>query len=101
MSEAEQAARIATEIDDSERSSDVPMDTTAMRANRSVVFTLRLNPDEIHAVNEAAENADLPPSTLVRAWILDRLKTASSPQESLRAIVHEEVVAAVKEALAS
>ncbi len=27
MSEAEQAARIVTEIDDSERSSDVPMDT--------------------------------------------------------------------------
>jgi len=101
MNETELAARLAAEIEDSERTRDVPMDTSAMRANRSEVFTLRLNPDELLAVNAVAEAAGLPPSTLVRAWILDRLKTVDVQPESLRTIVHDEVVAAVREALAS
>lgn len=101
MNETEIDAQLDTEVEDSERTRDEPMDTNEMRSNRSVVFTLRLNPDELQAVNDAAAVADLPSSTLVRAWILDRLKQADQPDESLRAIVHDEVVAAVKEALAS
>lgn len=100
MNEAERDAMIAAEIADSERTHGDPMDATAMRPNRSVVFTLRLNPDELKAITDVAEASDLPPSTLVRTWILERIKH-SHPEKDLRSIVHDEVVAAVREALAS
>jgi len=64
---------------------------------------VRLSPDEVAAVQLAAERADLPASTLVRSWIVERARNEGlSPAESrLRALIHEEVRAAVREALAS
>ncbi|MGH3505311.1 MAG: hypothetical protein ACRDQA_31120 [Nocardioidaceae bacterium] len=42
--------------------------------NRSVVFSLRLNPDEAAQLRRHAEQRGLPARTLARAWILDRLR---------------------------
>ena len=51
----------------------------------------------------AADRAGLPASTLVRSWIVERIRSTepSSAEAALRALIHEEVYAAVHEALAS
>ncbi|MGH3504294.1 MAG: hypothetical protein ACRDQA_25860 [Nocardioidaceae bacterium] len=45
--------------------------------NRSVVFSVRLNPGEAAELRRHAEQRGLPVRTLARAWILDRLHTDS------------------------
>ena len=101
-SELEQQLR-----DDAEANRDVPLSDgvvgTRPNLGRSVVYSVRLMPDEVAAVQAAADRAGLPSSTLVRSWIVERLNsgTASSAEANLRALIHEEVYAAVHEALAS
>lgn len=94
------AAVLAAEGDEAENA-HLPEDSrpTRIGTKRSTVFTLRLSIEELAAVQSAADSAGLPPSTLARKWILDGL--TAQPQEDLRAIVHDEVLAAVREALAS
>jgi len=41
--------------------------------NRSTVYSVRLSPDEVASVQELADEAGLPSSTLVRSWIVERL----------------------------
>jgi hypothetical protein len=73
--------------------------------NRSTVYSVRLTLDEMAAVQAAADRAGLPASTLVRSWIVERAKAAveqpADPDAKLRALIHDEVRAAVHEALAS
>jgi hypothetical protein len=38
--------------------------------SRSTVYPVRLTPDEVAAVQAAAERAGLPAATLVRSWIV-------------------------------
>jgi hypothetical protein len=45
----------------------------ANRANRSKVYSVRLSVEEQEAVERVAHAQHLPASTLVRAWILERL----------------------------
>ena len=93
--------------DEAEANRDKPLPDgvvgTRPKYNRSTVYSIRLMPDEVAAVQAAADEAGLPASTLVRSWILERLKSSNeSPAEAtLRALIHEEVYAAVQEALAS
>lgn len=47
--------------------------------NRTKVFSLRLSDDEFAGIERAAEEANLPVRTLVRAWILDRLHGKNPP----------------------
>lgn len=70
---------------------------------RSTVYSVRLTEDEVAAVQAAAERAQLPASTLVRSWIVERARSenAGDAESRLRAMIHEEVRAAVHEALAS
>jgi hypothetical protein len=70
---------------------------------RSTVYSVRLNPSEVAAVQAAADRAGLPTSTLVRSWIVERAtsENAGNGDARLRAMIHEEVRAAVHEALAS
>lgn len=70
---------------------------------RSTVYSVRLTEDEVAAVQAAAERAQLPASTLVRSWIVERVRSLNSEaaDAKLRALIHEEVRAAVREALAS
>jgi transposase-like protein len=70
---------IDTEAEHAEATKDEPVPADALgRATRpglarSVMFSLRLNPDEIAAVHALAETHDVAASTLVRGWILQRL----------------------------
>jgi hypothetical protein len=90
--------------DEAETNREAPLPEGAgTRANhaRSTVYSVRLTADEVAAVQAAAERAGLPSSTLVRSWIVERVSGTSSAEATLRALIHEEVRAAVQEALAS
>ncbi len=64
---------------------------------RSTVYSVRLNLDEITALQEYADRAGLPASTLVRSWIVERLRQDEVPAD-LRRLIHDEVQIAVREA---
>lgn len=66
--------------EESERTKDEPYppDAKPTRPNRSRVYSVRLSPDEQVRVQQLAEEKHLPPSTLVRSWILDRLEQESA-----------------------
>jgi hypothetical protein len=87
------------------RDAPLPSDVVGTRPNlgRSTVYSVRLTADEVAAVQAAADRAGLPASTLVRSWIVERLNSSkpSVAETTLRALIHEEVYAAVHEALAS
>lgn len=101
-SELEQQVR-----DEAEANRDAPLPegaaSTRPNLNRSTVYSVRLMPDEVAAVQAVADRAGLPASTLVRSWIVERLNSGdpSAAEATLRALIHEEVYAAVHEALAS
>ncbi len=69
---------IAEEGEYSEVHRDDPMPETvrATRPNRgrSVMFSLRLNPEELAAVQDLAQAGQVPVSALVRGWIVQRLE---------------------------
>ena len=71
--------RIAEEAAASEENRDapIPADAKASRPNRarSTVYSIRLNTDEVAAVQALADAAKLPPSTLVRSWIIERVRS--------------------------
>jgi len=95
--------------EEAEATRDEPLPAgTGKRTNRgrSTVYSVRLTADEVAAVQAAADRAHLPASTLVRSWIVERARAentqhASGAEARLRAMIHEEVRAAVHEALAS
>lgn len=66
--------------DESERTKDQPYPAEAelTRPNRSRVYSVRLSPSEEERVQQLAMDKHLPPSTLVRSWILDRLEQEST-----------------------
>jgi hypothetical protein len=66
-----------------------PEDATAEHRNhgRSVMFSIRLNPDELTELERHADQRGLPARTLARAWILTRLREETGDQEDLRARV--------------
>ncbi len=68
---------ITEEADYAEQHRDdpIPADARATRPNRakSVMFSLRLNPDEMAAVQDLAHESNVPASALVRGWITQRL----------------------------
>ena len=68
----ELAARLREE---SEQTKDehYPENVKAARPNRSKVYSVRLSAEEQEAVQRVADAQHLPASTLVRAWILERL----------------------------
>ncbi len=41
---------------------------------RTLVYSVRLSPQESNAIQKIADLRHLPASTLVRSWILDRLE---------------------------
>lgn len=77
--DAELRRLLDEEAEHAEATKDNPIPTSAVaratRPNRgrSVMFSLRLNPDELAAVQALAEEQDVPASTLVRGWIVRQL----------------------------
>ena len=71
---------IARLREESERTKDDPFpeDVRVVRPNRSQVYSVRLSAEEQARVQSVADSKHLPPSTLVRSWILDRLDHESA-----------------------
>jgi hypothetical protein len=46
---------------------------------RSKVYSVRLNQDEVEQLEQVAEHLGLPPSTMVRSWIVERLPGPQIP----------------------
>jgi hypothetical protein len=67
----------------------MPPGTVYTQPNRakSVTFSLRLNPEEMAAVQQLAAERDVPASTLVRGWIVQRLAAASAAPTDTAAVV--------------
>jgi hypothetical protein len=71
MDEEARAAEAAA-ADDEDDGAPLPPDVKVSRPNRarSKVLQVRLNPDEMEAVEAIAARRDLPPSTVAREWLL-------------------------------
>lgn len=54
---------------------------------RSVMFSLRLNPDELAAVQALAEAQGVPASTLARGWIVQQLAAQSTGTDNAAAML--------------
>ena len=94
MSELDALLDAEAEHTEQHRDATAKSDTKVSRPGhgRSAVFSVRLNADEVAALEAAAEDAGLPPSTLARSWILERIRYGSSPAGlDLRKLVHDEV----------
>jgi hypothetical protein len=67
----------------------VPEDVKGERRNRgrSVMFSIRLNPDEVAELERYAGQRGLPARTLARAWILTRLREETGGRGDLAARV--------------
>lgn len=79
---------IAAEGDAAERE-QLPEEAAGERRNlgRSVMFSIRLNPDELAELERYAGQRGLPARTLARAWILARLHGETGEEDDLRARV--------------
>lgn len=79
MSELDDLLR--DEAEHAEQNKDAPPvpGTKVTRGHdRARVLQVRLNEDELAAVTNIAEESNLPVSTLVRSWILDRIQEPES-----------------------
>jgi hypothetical protein len=84
---------VAEEAAASEANPDapIPATSTVSRPNRarSTVYSIRLNPEEVAEVQALADAAGVPPSTLVRSWIIERMQAehgeTSDAEAELRA----------------
>jgi hypothetical protein len=80
--------RIREEIAASDANPDAPISDKAnvSRPNqsRSKVYSVRLNPAEVASLQTLADQTGLPPSTLVRSWIIDRLRSTEAQTNKSR-----------------
>jgi hypothetical protein len=103
MSDEDVRELLRREAEHAEQHQDAPAapDTTVTRpgATRSTVYSIRLAPTEVAALEAQADAAGIPPSTLARAWIIEHLHTSPHIPEQLRRAIHDEVRNAIREAL--
>ncbi len=66
---------LAEETAASEASRDQPLSGRAVRKgqSRSVVYSVRLTPEQTEAIQRIAEEAGIPASALVRDWVVEGL----------------------------
>jgi len=71
------------------RGDPIPAALRGTRPNRlkSGMLSLRLNPDELKAVQELARQREVPASALVRGWILQRLADEEGAPTDTAAVV--------------
>lgn len=100
---------IDTEAEHSEVTRNDPIPDEALAAARrpnlarSVTFTVRLNPDEVTGIRDAAQRHGIPPSTLVRGWVVRELAAEKSgPTDAAQAVDRlEDDVRALRRLVAS
>ena len=70
-------------------STPLPDGVRVTRPNRarSAMFSLRLNPDELAAVQRLAAERDVPASALVRGWIVQRIAVEGSADREAASVV--------------
>lgn len=92
---------VRDEAEATKDSTDPLPDDVGARPNlsRSTVFSIRLTAEEVAAVQAAADRAELPTSTLVRSWIVQRLKGTGPAEAELRGLIRQEVRIAVQDAV--
>jgi len=89
MTDAKQLVeQIAAEAEET-MDDPMPPGTVFTRPNRakSVTFSLRLNPEELAALQELAGERDVPASALVRGWIVQRLAAERNAPTDTAAVV--------------
>ncbi len=66
----------ADEALEDNRDAPIPEGAKVTRPNRgrSTVYSIRLNPDEVAALQSIADAAGVPGSTLARSWIVERIQ---------------------------
>ncbi|MGI9192971.1 MAG: hypothetical protein ACR2FO_00435 [Actinomycetota bacterium] len=76
MSKVEKLIAREGEASEANRDAPIPKGARVTRPNRgrSTVYSIRLNPEEIAEVQALADSAQLPASTLVRSWIIERVR---------------------------
>lgn len=74
------AKTVRKEIEESDRHPDAPEGTHWTQRNRarSAVYSVRFTQDEVARIEQIARRFDVPPSTLVRDWVLGALADESS-----------------------
>ncbi|MGH3504529.1 MAG: hypothetical protein ACRDQA_27060 [Nocardioidaceae bacterium] len=79
--------------EEAERTKDDPYPPGEPRRpnrNRAKVLSVRLNPEEFEELARYAETVEVPPSSLVRGWILEQLRAGSeSPRTTVDRIAQE------------
>jgi hypothetical protein len=75
MSDLEQLLAEEGDYAEQHRDDPIPPNAVSTRPNRakSVMFSLRLNPDELTALHELAREREVPASALVRGWIMQHV----------------------------
>lgn len=89
MSDLQRLISEEAEYAELHRDDPIPADARATRPNRakSVMFSLRLNPDELAGVQDLARESDVPASALVRGWIVQRLEAERNTPTDTAAVV--------------
>ncbi len=74
MPTADEIKEIIAKEGDAVENQDLPNDAVVTRGTkRSTVFSVRLNKDEVEAVEAKAAALGIPASTLVRSWIVGHI----------------------------
>lgn len=75
MNKEELERLIAEEVEASERTRDDPLSEGGKRKwhSRSVVYSIRLTPEQIEEIQRIADNAGVPTAGIVRGWVLQGL----------------------------
>ena len=91
MSDLERLIREEAEHSELHRDDTPPAGVEGTRPNRgkSAMFSLRLNPDELAAVQELADDAHVPASALVRGWITQRIAAERGATSDAAAVVDQ------------
>jgi hypothetical protein len=76
MSDIKKIIEEETEASEANRDAPIPEGAKVTRPNRgrSTVYSIRLNPEEVAALQSLAETAGVPGSTLARSWIIERIQ---------------------------
>ncbi len=76
MSEIKKIIEAETEASEDNRDAPIPEGAKITRPNRSrsTVYSIRLNPDEVAALQAISDAAGIPGSTLARSWIVERIQ---------------------------
>ncbi|MGI9002512.1 MAG: hypothetical protein ACR2GH_12710 [Pseudonocardia sp.] len=87
MADKELADRIAAAVEDAEVTSDDELDWKRHQdpaKNPAAVYSVHIPVDRIEELRRLAEDRGVPPTALIRTWVLAQLDAARSPEDYAR-----------------